>query len=607
MSGTSGRPIDREAAEKELTRLINRALRSVMFVKLDKVEEVTELFTRAIDLLEANCDIDPEERERLNRLKLEDMQNAAKKYTPSSRGGGLPVSTSTSDSEDGEFGSYGNAASHSSLAAAHQSLTQSALSGSSSSGSGRISPVLAAAQAAERERERSIPDDREMKVPGTPSMSVVGGVRRDYSSPKGATRALTKKPQPGASSRATGGVRTDFGGPDMSSDDGEEVFPPRRKEAKFGSREPSDDDLLSRPRRGSGSGAVAPIGGSVLTSEQAGVPAQPIGSVVRPENAGNTRVARGDDDEKVPVAKNFTADTDSPKGQVRSLAFERKKDLKSSRSTSMAMRVSPSISQASVSGPSARASGAGERQVTQDHGLSDDSEDRDEDGDESMEPTVPSSSVGKSGTPNRVLLKVGPGGNGRKKRPRARSPKSKIRVPVEASPRQYESARRLLAIASPVVTADTLASRTSELERRPPGLQPLADSIAKGIENLPPNQQSFSTSQGLLAHAHDPQSNTANQQLGASLASSASAPGQLGPKGEPEEARTPSYAKPAFLRRLDSPLSHHGKLLSARQRLNNMLSHSLRLVPSLRSDAFPEVKKAFVLAINKLESGTMAP
>lgn len=33
--------VNRDAAEKELTRLINRALRSVPFVKLDKVDEVT--------------------------------------------------------------------------------------------------------------------------------------------------------------------------------------------------------------------------------------------------------------------------------------------------------------------------------------------------------------------------------------------------------------------------------------------------------------------------------------------------------------------------------------------------------------------------------------
>ena len=79
MSTAAG--LDRATAEKELNRLINRALRSVPFVKLDKVDEITReradhalsrasrgarfgaagLFEAAVDKLESSCDLSPEE------------------------------------------------------------------------------------------------------------------------------------------------------------------------------------------------------------------------------------------------------------------------------------------------------------------------------------------------------------------------------------------------------------------------------------------------------------------------------------------------------------------------------------------------------------------
>jgi hypothetical protein len=79
------------------------------------------------------------------------------------------------------------------------------------------------------------------------------------------------------------------------------------------------------------------------------------------------------------------------------------------------------------------------------------------------------------------------------------------------------------------------------------------------------------------------------------------------PLVSPEPSSTSSTPKPAFLRRLDSPQSHHGKLLVAKTKLTNMLTQSLRLLPKLKAESFEEVKKALLRAVTKLESGTVSP
>jgi hypothetical protein len=75
----------------------------------------------------------------------------------------------------------------------------------------------------------------------------------------------------------------------------------------------------------------------------------------------------------------------------------------------------------------------------------------------------------------------------------------------------------------------------------------------------------------------------------------------------PQPGSATGTPKPAFLRRLDSPQSHHGKLLVAKTKLTNMLNTSLRILPKLRPEAFEEVKKLLLKAVNKLESGTVSP
>jgi hypothetical protein len=54
---------ERELVESELTSLLNRALRSVPYVKLDSVNEVIELFQKAVDLMESNLDFEDSDAE----------------------------------------------------------------------------------------------------------------------------------------------------------------------------------------------------------------------------------------------------------------------------------------------------------------------------------------------------------------------------------------------------------------------------------------------------------------------------------------------------------------------------------------------------------------
>ena len=67
-------PNERERVENELTAILNRALRSVPFIKLDAVDEVTALFNSALQLMEENLEFENSDKdERINKNKHEDQ------------------------------------------------------------------------------------------------------------------------------------------------------------------------------------------------------------------------------------------------------------------------------------------------------------------------------------------------------------------------------------------------------------------------------------------------------------------------------------------------------------------------------------------------------
>jgi hypothetical protein len=68
-----------------------------------------------------------------------------------------------------------------------------------------------------------------------------------------------------------------------------------------------------------------------------------------------------------------------------------------------------------------------------------------------------------------------------------------------------------------------------------------------------------------------------------------------------------SSPKPSYLRRLDSPDTHHGKLMRSKQQLTTMLSRALQNVPRMKLSAYHEIEDLFSTAVSELESGTVDP
>lgn len=140
---------------RELTKLLHRALRSAPRVKLEKVDEVIALFESAVDVLEANCDLTPEERVQAQRDRkvIEETYRATVMARPPVEG----AHDVGSDSDD------------------------------------------------EGEGEDMFPERKEVFADSTSSdtVPIARDFTRDYSSPRGSTRSLAAQPRKGISSRAT--------------------------------------------------------------------------------------------------------------------------------------------------------------------------------------------------------------------------------------------------------------------------------------------------------------------------------------------------------------------------------------------------------------------
>jgi len=448
---------ERDVAERELTRLINRALRSVPFVKLDKVDEVTALFEQAIHNMESNCILDADERDRLDKERKSDWGTA--ELQAAARAG----AASGSDEEDAGRG------------ASRKPVDDSISQGDSS--------------------VRPLPN----RAPGN--------VTRDYSSPKGKSRGLTKKH--GQSSRAAGG----------SSRSGADA------EVKVAAMSSSDAGE-GRPQVGLGSGrgggSSGPLRQALLT--------RAAGTGMQPSNPAGPR----DDSEmdvEVQVSPKYTQDYSSPRRKVRQLAdspdaqkpYEKQPKQQSSRATVSVQRFNEPKDTFSVTLETKNAKRFAQVDHREHDSVDHDVQDKSgSDGDEEDEPVVIST--------QRVTFDT---------------------TKMVASPKAFHASKRLLQLASP--TGSPMVTAAS----------------------------------GFMG---------AQQQLESKLVS---------PLGSPNpNSGTP---KPAFLRRLDSPQSHHGKLLVAKTKLTNMLNTSLRLLPKLKPEAFAEVKRQLLEAVQKLETGTVSP
>jgi hypothetical protein len=65
--------------------------------------------------------------------------------------------------------------------------------------------------------------------------------------------------------------------------------------------------------------------------------------------------------------------------------------------------------------------------------------------------------------------------------------------------------------------------------------------------------------------------------------------------------------KPGYLRRLDSPDSHHGQLIKAKATLQILVNKALQSVPNIKLSAAPKIKASIEQALSKLEASCVSP
>lgn len=145
-------------------------------------------------------------------------------------------------------------------------------------------------------------------------------------------------------------------------------------------------------------------------------------------------------------------------------------------------------------------------------------------------------------------------------------------LPITASPKQIRSSMHLLTLAT---TAST-ASET-DLTARPKQEETSGDATEQNQTNSTPATATVSSS-SMHALSALPSS------VPATTNSSTSTP------------------KPAFLRRLDSPDTHHGQLIAAKAKLQMVINRGIQVVDKIRPDQLAFIKAALEKAVNKLDS-----
>jgi hypothetical protein len=143
----------------------------------------------------------------------------------------------------------------------------------------------------------------------------------------------------------------------------------------------------------------------------------------------------------------------------------------------------------------------------------------------------------------------------------------KATLPVEASPKQKQSHLHLLSLASRVTIAD-------------PEHEPV-----EGTANGP--------------------SSSASPPAGIPPATAVSVLSAL-PTGITSTG-TGNTPKPAFLRRLDSPETHHGQLIAAKARLQLLINRGLQVADKVKLSKVPEIKTSLEKALAKLEASLVPP
>ena len=182
--------------------------------------------------------------------------------------------------------------------------------------------------------------------------------------------------------------------------------------------------------------------------------------------------------------------------------------------------------------------------------------------------------------------------------------RNEVIVPVTASPKQFRSSLRLLTLAAEsAANADGAApvqpltlpgqdeaagggDRVEGGGRDEGGAPPVWSSAQRGLHSL---STGVTLSSGVVA------------------AALAGAPSSLSSSSLSPASSASTTPKPAFLRRLDSPESHHGQLIAAKARLQLLINRAVQTIPNLKRDAFPALQLKLEAALAKLEHSTIQP
>ena len=163
--------------------------------------------------------------------------------------------------------------------------------------------------------------------------------------------------------------------------------------------------------------------------------------------------------------------------------------------------------------------------------------------------------------------------------------KNEVIVAVTASPKQYRSSLKLLTLAAE-------SAQNNDGTVTPPEAEPVNSNNSNNGNN---GTQPLAVAAELSSHRLNPLLNAAS--LPSSFSSHSLSPSQ-------SASNTP---KPAFLRRLDSPESHHGQLIAAKAKLQMMINRAMQTIPQLKKDALPAVHAKLEAALAKLEASTIQP
>ena len=164
--------------------------------------------------------------------------------------------------------------------------------------------------------------------------------------------------------------------------------------------------------------------------------------------------------------------------------------------------------------------------------------------------------------------------------------RNEVIVAVTASPKQYRSSLRLLTLAAE-------SAQNSDGTVTPPDF----------AEPLVSNNSAASSNGSALSH--DTPETSSSHRLNP-LLSAASLPPAFSSSYSPSQSAS-NTPKPAFLRRLDSPESHHGQLIAAKAKLQMCINRAMQTIPQLKKDALPAVHARLEAALAKLEASTIQP